>query len=541
MLVWQKRPGVPQSTQLAARGLLKKKKKRNLYVSLHDELDAIFSDEDFAELFSHKGQPALAPWRIVLLLIVQYLEDLSDRAMMEQLEARIDLKYLLELEIDADAPAHSVLCKFRERLVAGDMVDRLLERLLEHLAAKGVKKDHRRLRTDATAIHSAARQLNRLELCHEALHQALLAIVDADEEAETWLRERMPVAWLERYAYSLGSFEGWHSDDDAATQLQQIAEDGMQLLTWLNEANAPKLQAKYLMAMRLVWIQQFALQDEQVVVREQADLPPCSQRITTFHDLEARFASHGKGKEWHGYRLHVTEKLSNDPQTPQLIVHVATTVATTPDKVAFVDILSALPDHEIHLVDTGYTTLENAERAQNRQIDLVGRMQVPGHKLLDQSLFVIDWERQQVTCPQGEVSTKWTRTPRHGQMCNQVYFDKSACAPCPLRSACTTSKTRGRSLRFFDEDRHKLLQHLRQRQKTQAFKDVYRQRAGIEGTISQLVRGTHLRVSRYIGLAKTHLHNTLAAVAVNLTRWFRSTLAVERAQRRKSRLLPALA
>jgi IS5 family transposase len=295
-----------------------------------------------------------------------------------------------------------------------------------------------------------------------------------------------------------------------------------------------------MMAMRLVWIQQFMLQADQVLVREKSDLPPCSKRIDTVHDLDARFATHGPGKSWTGYRVHVTESLSDDAQTPQLIVNVATTPATTPDKVAFADILPALPDHDVHLVDTGYTTLDNAEVAQDRKIDLVGRMQMPGHNNLDRSYFSIDWERQQVTCPQGAVSTKWYRGSRRGQMTNQVYFDKRTCQSCPLRNACTSSKTRGRTLRFYDKDRDRLLQNLRARQKTQAFKDVYRQRAGIEGTISQLVRATHLRVSRYVGLAKTHLHNTLAAVAVNLARWFRAVSDVKRASTRKSRLVPML-
>jgi transposase len=43
-------------------------------------------------------------------------------------------------------------------------------------------------------------------------------------------------------------------------------------------------------------------------------------------------------------------------------------------------------------------------------------------------------------------------------------------------------------------------------------------RSGIEGTISQGVRGFHLRQSRYIGLAKTRLQHILTAAAINLER-----------------------
>jgi hypothetical protein len=54
------------------------------------------------------------------------------------------------------------------------------------------------------------------------------------------------------------------------------------------------------------------------------------------------------------------------------------------------------------------------------------------------------------------------------------------------------------------------------REETDAFKDMYRQRAGIEGTHSQGVRTMGLRRSRYIGLSKTHLGHVAIAAAINV-------------------------
>ena len=56
----------------------------------------------------------------------------------------------------------------------------------------------------------------------------------------------------------------------------------------------------------------------------------------------------------------------------------------------------------------------------------------------------------------------------------------------------------------------------RQREDTEEFKEIYRHRAGIEGTHSQGVRAMGLRRSRYIGLPKTHLGHVAIAAAVNL-------------------------
>ena len=59
------------------------------------------------------------------------------------------------------------------------------------------------------------------------------------------------------------------------------------------------------------------------------------------------------------------------------------------------------------------------------------------------------------------------------------------------------------------------LQLARVRQQTAEFKQLYRKRSEIEGTLSQAIRGSGLRHSRYIGQAKTHLQNLAIAVATN--------------------------
>ena len=62
----------------------------------------------------------------------------------------------------------------------------------------------------------------------------------------------------------------------------------------------------------------------------------------------------------------------------------------------------------------------------------------------------------------------------------------------------------------------------RKREHTDAFKETYHHRAGIEGLHSQGVRTMELRRSRYIGLHKTHLGHLAIAAAMNvvqLTHW----------------------
>jgi transposase len=76
--------------------------------------------------------------------------------------------------------------------------------------------------------------------------------------------------------------------------------------------------------------------------------------------------------------------------------------------------------------------------------------------------------------------------------------------------------TRGLTLR--PQSEYQALQTARKRESTDAFWQQYKRRAGIEGTISQAVRGAGLRRSRYIGLAKTQLQAIGVAVALDIVR-----------------------
>jgi transposase len=59
------------------------------------------------------------------------------------------------------------------------------------------------------------------------------------------------------------------------------------------------------------------------------------------------------------------------------------------------------------------------------------------------------------------------------------------------------------------------MQAARQRQETAEFKAQYALRAGVASTLSQGVRRFARRRSRYIGLARPHLQQTLNATAMN--------------------------
>jgi len=86
-----------------------------------------------------------------------------------------------------------------------------------------------------------------------------------------------------------------------------------------------------------------------------------------------------------------------------------------------------------------------------------------------------------------------------------------------VRARCTTAK-KGRQVTFIPEPAFSILQAARQREQTEEFKEIYKKRAGGEGTISQLVGVLGMRRTRYRGLGKVHLQHLMTATAMNLMR-----------------------
>ncbi len=186
----------------------------------------MFDDAGFADLYPKRGQPAYAPWRLALVMLLQFREGLSDRQAAEAVRARIDWKYLLGLDLADPGFDHSVLCQFRARLLDGGATERLLTRVLDTAREDGLLKARGRQRTDSTHVLAAVRDLNRIELLAETLRAALNAVAVA---APDWL---CAVAAPE-----------WHSRYDRWVEEMRLPESGPEL--WPNLGDGGLREAAY--------------------------------------------------------------------------------------------------------------------------------------------------------------------------------------------------------------------------------------------------------------------------------------------------------
>lgn len=173
---------IPTDTSRVAKAVFPK---GNIYIRMRDELGTLYSDAVFAPLFSRRGQPALAPWRLALISVMQFVEGLTDRQAADAVRSRIDWKYALSLELTDPGFDFSVLSEFRSRLIEGGLERQLLDLMLSGLIEKGLLKAPTRQRTDSSHVLAAIRTLSRLELVGETLRYALNTIASV---APDWLR-----------------------------------------------------------------------------------------------------------------------------------------------------------------------------------------------------------------------------------------------------------------------------------------------------------------------------------------------------------------
>ena len=533
---------IPPETARVARAAFPK---GNRYLRVADELDSLFTDEVFLALFPSHGQPALPPWRLALVTILQFAEGLSDRQAANAVRGRIDWKYVLRLELTDPGFDGSVLSEFRTRLIAGAAESLLFETLLTWCRDRQLVKARGRQRTDSTHVLAAVRALNRIEVVGETLRHALntLAVV-----APEWLLAASHPDWQDRYARRAedGRLPTTHAA--RAALALTIGHDGWQLLSAVDHAEAPAWlrEVPAVAVLRRVWMQNYLWDGSQLQWREADNIPPAARFISSPYDAEAHYARKHT-TQWVGYKVHITETCEDD--LPHLITHIETTPgpasdgATTPTIHAALEQRGLLPG--THIVDTGFLDADLLVKSRDDYgVDLLGPTRLDYHWQaregagFDVQHFQIDWDRQHARCPTGKTSLSWTpAVDNRGNAVIKVKFSSTDCRRCDHVSQCLRSQKRypRRTLTIRPQPQYQALQAARQREATEAFQAEYARRAGIEGTISRGTRSTRLRRTRYIGLARVHLGHLLTAAGLNVLRLGEWLLGTARA---KTRMTP---
>jgi transposase len=487
----------------------------NLYRLLGDRLGGWIRDEDFADLYTTIGGPAISPVILSLVSVFQMLEKLSDRQAAEALVVRIDWKYALHLPLEYTGFSFTNLSHFRNRVLEHQAEYRVFDRLLEELVEIGFIRRRGKQRTDSTHILGMVAQLNRLELVWETLRVALKALKQKDEY---WFRQTIPESFWQEHQVKHSDYR--MSKAEMKALLQQTGADGWWLLQQLAQSPEVLQELAEVQVLRTVWEQQFEV-DEDHHYQGPRKKVSGSQLIESPHDPEVRYCLK-RSKVWHGYRGQVSETAEAKGEI-NFITDIAATNAQKHDATSLPDIQTRLANRGLlpseQYVDQAYVSTQLLADSADQGICLMGPLpNTPQNGRFGVSDFQFDLEQRTALCPGERTSESGVLSRRSDGTQEYVFFFGKQCLSCPLREDCTSAKD-GRTVRYHIN--RPFLEMRQAEMQTEAFWQAMQARPPVEGTISQLVR-QGARKARYRGERKVNLQWVFTGIAVNLKRLWRA-------------------
>lgn len=167
------------------------------------------------------------------------------------------------------------------------------------------------------------------------------------------------------------------------------------------------------------------------------------------------------------------------------------------------------------LADSLYGSDENCEKAKEQGVEIIspvmGRGKETGITLND---FKLTQSGEVVSCPEGH-SPEQTRKDDVGRL--TAAMKTETCESCAKTADCSVKAGKKYNYLHYDEKAIRLAAR-RAIEKTDEFKNRYRFRSGVEGSISQYDRKTGVKQLRVRGKTAVSLAAVLKATGINILR-----------------------
>jgi len=491
---------------------------RSIYALFHRERDALFPDEDFADLFEEKGRRSVPPSVVAVVMALQRLEGLSDREAVERYTFDTRWRYAAGVggydTTGWTSFAHTVLVDMRMRLRNSERPNRIFEVAL--CAAQQAGVIGRRRVLDSTPLHDAVATMDTITLIRSAI-RGLLKVADPERRHEL----ASVLSSGDDYASAAKPQIDWE-DDKARTELiDSRATDGFAMVMALSGRKLSPAVHEAACLLLTVLGQDLEARGDGVFAIAHRVAP---DRVISTVDVETRHGHKTSAHGFDGYKGHV----AIDPDA-ELITATAVSPGNVGDAAPADVLLADLLEHDEQAEAHSEATTSEPPIAYGDNAYGTGEL----HTLLGQAgvedrlktqdpvapagrfakdRFGIDLDADTVTCPSGLT----VAIRRHRDGSGTAAFG-DACASCPLREQCTASRTG----RVVNVNRHEAaLAAARERQRDPAWRNDYRAtRPKVERKLAHLMRRRHGgRRARVRGLLRVGADFTLLAAAHNLAR-----------------------
>jgi hypothetical protein len=472
----------------------------------------------FKEYHWFMGRPTKELYAMLGVMILQQMRDLTDEETIHQYAFNLEWHYALGITDESDAESYlcpKTLWTMRHLLTERNLYGALFESVTDKLA-KVFSVDTSKQRFDCVHIFSNMRHLGRIGLFCRTLKKFLINLKRHHKNHFEALGKELTDRYLSKQGEAVFSMV---KPSESIRTLESLGADLFLLIEQFKRNEPITGMSSYQLLVRLLKEQCHVEQDGKTPglrVSIKANKEVASDSLQNPSDPEASYDGH-KGQ---GYQTQVSETYSQEEgeKTLSLITGVITEPAHKSDAEALIPLIEITQKRglgpEQALVDALYGSDENCEKAKALGVEVVSPVigKPPGDRLT-LAEFTLNEEAIVTACPQGYAPIK----VKHKKGKYTAVFGAQTCTGCSHLKDCPV-KCRRKGYYLHYNDKALRLAKRRAYEKTPAFQGIYRFRAGIEGTMSQLDRKTRLKHLRVRGLAAVSFCAALRAAGINILR-----------------------
>ncbi len=491
------------------------------------------SEDQFAVLYGKTGRPNFSVARMLGLCLLQELNSLSDQQALDTFGFDIRWRYALDVS-DADAYlSRRSLVEFRRRLAVQDPEMTLVRIIFEGISKSAIKKlglSTSEQRCDSTHIVSNICTRGRLDLFHKTIAHFIKSL------------DEMRFARIPKYIqkWHQQEPEGWFGAGPAqgTASLDQLARYLKKLITVFKKDPQVSTTEPYQLLVRLF--------NEQCEVIDESDTgqggghgksiqvkkKSKGSTLQSPYDPDASFGHKGKG-----YSTHITETCNNNGKY-EIITDFEVHGAARSDKGKASGIVKRLASADLKpatlYADGGYPSAPSALEIVNAGVEFIApvdRGRLP-EDVIGRDRFDFDPEGLVVRCPQKRLPIDHRMRSANNKKGSTLHaiFDGDSCRACtklhqcPVRapnnrkSGSSPRNTRGH-FRLDIAPKLRLRDQMYADQQTDAWKQRYKIRSGVEATMSELKRSHAMGKLRVRRSAKVCFAVACKIIACNIKRW----------------------
>jgi hypothetical protein len=441
------------------------------------------------------GRPTKELYSMAGLLLIQEFMDWTKEQALDAYSFNLNVHYALNLEpVTHDISKRTLeryINLFEEDDLAKATMDEITTTLVKVL---GIKIDKQRL--DSTHIFSDMASFGRTRLMGVAVKRFLTQVIRNSKQNYNSLDESL----RQRYAPGVNQLFADTKKDGESRRLlrQQVAEDMYYLIQRFADMDEYTRKDTY-KALERIFYEQCEVHEETVSIKQKTG-GDCLQNPS---DPDATYDGH-KGP---GYQAQISETC--DPENEaQLITCAIPQTAAQADANAVEEVLEDLQANDLMpdelLADTGYTSDDNVQLAEEQGVELLGPVPSGSSKSKDdeyEQLNIDDFNVDEATeevicCPAGHKPQFSEHNNETGK--TKTVMPESTCSRCEFFEQCPVEKIK-EQYKLEHTAKQRRLAGRRREQDTEVFRERYKTRGGIEGTNSGLKRRVGLGQLRVRG------------------------------------------